>query len=122
MMLHELAAVSAALAATRSRSEKIRLLADLEAYREAAEALESLPASNEQHLLQAKLWLGLGRVEDARRALAEARAASTWAGQTRDIEARLFELELRHGDEIRFARAKCRFLADGSPDPLAGGV
>ena len=28
MMLHELAAVSAALAATRSRSEKVRLLAE----------------------------------------------------------------------------------------------
>jgi pSer/pThr/pTyr-binding forkhead associated (FHA) protein len=30
--------------------------------------------------------------------------------------------ELRHGDEVRFARAKCRFLMDGGDDPLAGGV
>lgn len=34
----------------------------------------------------------------------------------------VLERELRHGDEIRFARAKCRFLVDGGPDPLAGGV
>jgi len=33
----------------------------------------------------------------------------------------VLERELRHGDEIRFARAKCRFLLDGA-DPLAGGV
>ena len=31
------------------------------------------------------------------------------------------ERELRHGDEVRFARARCRFLTDG-PDPVAGGV
>jgi pSer/pThr/pTyr-binding forkhead associated (FHA) protein len=34
----------------------------------------------------------------------------------------VLERELRHGDEVRFARAKCRFLADGGSDPLAGGV
>jgi pSer/pThr/pTyr-binding forkhead associated (FHA) protein len=34
----------------------------------------------------------------------------------------VLERELRHGDEIRFARAKCRFLVDSDPDPLAGGV
>jgi predicted component of type VI protein secretion system len=34
----------------------------------------------------------------------------------------VLERELRHGDEIRFARAKCRFLLDGGADPLAGGV
>ena len=34
----------------------------------------------------------------------------------------VLERELRHGDEIRFARAKCRFLVEGGPDPLAGGV
>jgi len=34
----------------------------------------------------------------------------------------VLERELRHGDEIRFARAKCRFLLEGGPDPLAGGV
>jgi pSer/pThr/pTyr-binding forkhead associated (FHA) protein len=34
----------------------------------------------------------------------------------------VLERELRHGDEVRFARAKCRFLAEGGPDPLAGGV
>lgn len=32
------------------------------------------------------------------------------------------ERELRHGDELRFARARCTFLADGGADPLAGGV
>jgi len=34
----------------------------------------------------------------------------------------VLERELRHGDEIRFARAKCRFLLEGAADPLAGGV
>jgi len=32
------------------------------------------------------------------------------------------ERELRHGDEVRFARARCVFLADGEMDPIAGGV
>jgi adenylate cyclase len=31
------------------------------------------------------------------------------------------ERALIHGDEVRFARARCVFLAD-SPDPVAGGV
>ena len=34
----------------------------------------------------------------------------------------VYERELRHGDEVRFARAKCRFLVDGGNDPVAGGV
>ena len=34
----------------------------------------------------------------------------------------VLERELRHGDEVRFARAKCRFLVEGGADPLAGGV
>src|SRR6185503_9961122 len=34
----------------------------------------------------------------------------------------VLERELRHGDEVRFARAKCRFLLDDGADPLAGGV
>ena len=29
---------------------------------------------------------------------------------------------LRHGDEVRFARARCQYLEDGGPDPVAGGV
>jgi pSer/pThr/pTyr-binding forkhead associated (FHA) protein len=33
------------------------------------------------------------------------------------------ERELRHGDELRFARARCVFLADEpAPDPVANGV
>ncbi len=32
------------------------------------------------------------------------------------------ERELRHGDEVRFARARCLFLAQAGPDPIAGGV
>src|SRR6185503_21004352 len=32
------------------------------------------------------------------------------------------ERELKHGDEVRFARAKCVFLGEGRPDPVAGGV
>ena len=32
------------------------------------------------------------------------------------------ERELRDGDEVRFARAVCRFRAAGDPDPVAGGV
>lgn len=32
------------------------------------------------------------------------------------------ERELRHGDEVRFGRARCVFLLDGGPDPVAGGV
>ncbi len=31
------------------------------------------------------------------------------------------ERALRHGDEIRFGRARCLFVVDG-PDPVAGGV
>jgi pSer/pThr/pTyr-binding forkhead associated (FHA) protein len=32
------------------------------------------------------------------------------------------EKELRHGDEVCFGRARCVFLVDGGPDPVAGGV
>ena len=32
------------------------------------------------------------------------------------------ERELRHGDEVKFARAVCRFLDDSARDPVAGGV
>jgi pSer/pThr/pTyr-binding forkhead associated (FHA) protein len=32
------------------------------------------------------------------------------------------ERELKHGDEIRFARARCVFLADGHGGPIAKGV
>ena len=32
------------------------------------------------------------------------------------------EHELRDGDEIRFARARCVFRAAGAADPVAGGV
>ena len=36
------------------------------------------------------------------------------------------ERQLRHGDEVRFARARCRFVEEGreaeSTDPVAGGV
>ena len=32
------------------------------------------------------------------------------------------EKELRHGDEVRFGRARCVFLVDGGADPVAGGV
>jgi pSer/pThr/pTyr-binding forkhead associated (FHA) protein len=35
---------------------------------------------------------------------------------------RVSERELQHGDEVRFARARCRFLAGPAPDPVAGGV
>ena len=31
------------------------------------------------------------------------------------------ERDLRHGDEVRFGRARCLFVVDG-PDPVAGGV
>ena len=34
----------------------------------------------------------------------------------------VLERKLHHGDEVRFARAKCRFLVEGGADPLAGGV
>jgi pSer/pThr/pTyr-binding forkhead associated (FHA) protein len=32
------------------------------------------------------------------------------------------ERPLRHGDELRFSRAVCRFLLDSGPDVVAGGV
>ena len=32
------------------------------------------------------------------------------------------ERRLHHGDEIRFARARCLFLLDSGADPIAGGV
>ncbi len=34
----------------------------------------------------------------------------------------VLERELRHGDEVRFGRARCVFLSDGGPDPVANGV
>jgi pSer/pThr/pTyr-binding forkhead associated (FHA) protein len=34
----------------------------------------------------------------------------------------VLERELRHGDEVRFGRARCLFLTDGGPDPVANGV
>jgi pSer/pThr/pTyr-binding forkhead associated (FHA) protein len=34
----------------------------------------------------------------------------------------VLERELRHGDEVQFARAKCRFLLDDGADPVEGGV
>jgi pSer/pThr/pTyr-binding forkhead associated (FHA) protein len=35
---------------------------------------------------------------------------------------RVAERELRHGDELRFARARCLFLLESASDPVAGGV
>jgi pSer/pThr/pTyr-binding forkhead associated (FHA) protein len=32
------------------------------------------------------------------------------------------ERELRHGDEVRFGRARCFFLSTHGSDPVAGGV
>jgi pSer/pThr/pTyr-binding forkhead associated (FHA) protein len=32
------------------------------------------------------------------------------------------ERALQDGDEVRFARACCRFVAGSPPDPIAGGV
>lgn len=32
------------------------------------------------------------------------------------------EKELSHGDELRFARARCVFLQEEAADPVAGGV
>jgi pSer/pThr/pTyr-binding forkhead associated (FHA) protein len=32
------------------------------------------------------------------------------------------ERALRHGDELRFARARCVFLTEVAVDPVAGGV
>lgn len=32
------------------------------------------------------------------------------------------ERELRHGDEVKFARAVCKFLDEAARDPVAGGV
>jgi pSer/pThr/pTyr-binding forkhead associated (FHA) protein len=32
------------------------------------------------------------------------------------------ERELRHGDEVRFGRARCVFLSGDGDDPIAGGV
>jgi pSer/pThr/pTyr-binding forkhead associated (FHA) protein len=32
------------------------------------------------------------------------------------------ERQLRHGDEVRFARAQCQFALDSGPDPIADGV
>jgi pSer/pThr/pTyr-binding forkhead associated (FHA) protein len=32
------------------------------------------------------------------------------------------ERELRDGDDVRFARARCRFVAADGADPVAGGV
>jgi pSer/pThr/pTyr-binding forkhead associated (FHA) protein len=40
---------------------------------------------------------------------------------TRVNGALVSERTLSHGDEVRFARARCRFLVD-VPDPVAGGV
>jgi pSer/pThr/pTyr-binding forkhead associated (FHA) protein len=34
----------------------------------------------------------------------------------------VYERELRHGDEVRFARAKCRFEVDSRIDPVGEGV
>lgn len=32
------------------------------------------------------------------------------------------ERDLAHGDELRFARARCQYLEDAGADPVAGGV
>jgi pSer/pThr/pTyr-binding forkhead associated (FHA) protein len=32
------------------------------------------------------------------------------------------ERQLRHGDEVRFARAQCQFAFDSGPDPISNGV
>jgi pSer/pThr/pTyr-binding forkhead associated (FHA) protein len=34
----------------------------------------------------------------------------------------VYERELRHGDELRFARARCLFLVDPRPGPAGEGV
>ena len=32
------------------------------------------------------------------------------------------ECQLHHGDEVRFARARCLFFSEEPPDPVEGGV
>ena len=34
----------------------------------------------------------------------------------------VYERELKHGDEVRFARARCLFVVDAGADPAADGV
>ena len=34
----------------------------------------------------------------------------------------VYERELKHGDEVRFARARCLFVVDAGTDPVADGV
>jgi len=41
--------------------------------------------------------------------------------KTRVIGDVVAERDLAHGDEVRFARARCRYLEDAG-DPIAGGV
>ena len=34
----------------------------------------------------------------------------------------VYERELKHGDEVRFGRARCLFVVDAATDPVADGV
>jgi len=34
----------------------------------------------------------------------------------------VYERELKHGDEVRFARARCVFIVDAGSEPVADGV
>ena len=34
----------------------------------------------------------------------------------------VLERELKHGDQLQFGRARCLFLVEGGPDPVANGV
>src|SRR6185503_3043609 len=85
MMLHELATVSAAVAATRSRTEKVRLLADcLRAL--APDERETAVAWLAGVLLGGKVSLGPATVHAARTAPAPA-PSLTIAAAARELEA-----------------------------------
>jgi ATP-dependent DNA ligase I len=112
MMLHELAAVSAALAATRSRSEKVRALAEfLRAL--APEERETAVAWLAGALLGGKVSLGPATVHAARTAPAAA-PTLTIAAAARELD------ELRaiagKGSTSRREQALARLLGAATPE------
>lgn len=83
-------------------TEKIRRLLELGAHRDAALALDDLERrtgdGESDPLLAARVWLEVGRVQAARRALERAAASPAWSWRAQEIARERFRLEVQYGD------------------------
>lgn len=101
--------------------QKVRMLADLGAFSEAEMELHLLgdpPEGQGDPLLEARIFSAVGRVVDARAALARAQQSPAAQWRARAIAQERFDLELAFGDPGSALAAYDELREKGSWDPL----